>query len=590
MNNFDKTYQEVVIRNVKDDEGQNIRYMSCNASPGAKYMDHLNEAVRLPLKSDTNRVIIIADSKAYGYQAANYLLSKSQSLLLTSHNNTEYDYDEDDFDDLFDEIIEEDDYGNSNLTVPSFDLSKDMIVAGAEIWNPKTDELMPNIMPLYRQSGLINIIDKASNLLLYCSRADQDNDRVMEEIENHLEHLNNFYLLLPSDSVSENFVERLVFEHDFSVIHVKEPGQSQLKDVFKDLAKRYGLRIEKNADIKSIIQELKNYRKILFWEKDIEKLIIKTVKKVQGKVAGKRDFSLYYYKGQDLSGEMLLNKMIGQKEVKDQILRTVANVKLAAYLAEKHGTKTAIYKHMAFAGAPGTGKTQTARITARLFHENGLSNGIFIEAGRNDLVAGYLGQTAIKIAKLFEKAKGGTIFIDEAGSLVQNSQDIYTKEAITTLIRYMENNPDTTVILATYPDEMERLLDSDRGFRSRIAKIIEFESYTDNELWEILKLMASDRHCTIDENAKETVFKYIDSLRKSKKDEFGNAREMRKLLQTAQEEMAFRLFYDKSKSKDELITCDDLKKAVSNLSKMIPKSPNPLGFSMAASFPKSTAV
>jgi ATPase family associated with various cellular activities (AAA). len=213
----------------------------------------------------------------------------------------------------------------------------------------------------------------------------------------------------------------------------------------------------------------------------------------------------------------MLNKLIGQNDVKDQILRLVASFKLANALNEKYGTDTSIYKHMAFAGPPGTGKTQIARITARLFHEHGLSNGIFLEVGRNDLVAGYLGQTAMKVSKIFEKAKGGVIFIDEAGSLVLNSQDNYTKEAITTLIRFMENNPDTTVILATYPDEMERLLDSDRGFRSRIAKVIEFLPYTDDELWEIFKLMAADRHHTVEDAAKGIVLGYIEALKKAKK-------------------------------------------------------------------------
>lgn len=576
-----KAYQEVALRVFKDEDDLNIKYLSHNVTCGAKHMDHLAEAALLPLKPDNNRVIIIADSKAYGYQAASYLLSKCNSLRTAKADTSyEYDYDEDDFEDFFDDMTAEYDAGSAGSDDSAFDRSSDMIAVNAEIMDPAADDLLPNMISLQKQSGCYGMLSRAQNVLLYCSRKDQDNEKLMEEIENHLDHLINIYLLLPSDSVSENFVERLVFEHDFSVINVKEPAMGQLTGVFKDLAGKYGLDISKNADIKEIIQELKNYRKDLFWEKDIEKLIMDTAKKLSGRVAQRKDFSLYYYKKQGLSGEMMLNRMIGQDEVKEQIMRMVASVKLATVLKEKYGTDAPVYKHMAFSGAPGTGKTQIARITARLFHENGLSNGIFLEVGRNDLVAGYLGQTAMKVSKLFEKAKGGTIFIDEAGALVQNFQDSYTKEAITTLIRFMENNPDTTVILATYPDEMDKLLDSDRGFRSRIAKIVEFASYTDEELWEIFKRMAENQHYKVEEEAKEAVYRYIDNLRKTKKEEFGNAREMRKLLQTAQEEAAIRLFSNKSYKSCEIITCEDIKKAVSNLTKRMPKVQHPMGFSI----------
>lgn len=585
MENLNNIYQDVLIRVYKDEEEQGVKYISHHIACGAKYMDHLYEAVRLPLSSHNNRVIIIADTLSYGYQAASYLLSKSHSLVTAQpYKSVEFDYEEIDFEDFLDEIPETDEtndcYGDSGSA--PFGRSKDMIIANAEIWNPETDELVPNLIPFQRQAGISGMISRACNILLYCSRRNQDCAQVMDEIENHLDHTNNFYILITSDSVNENFVERLVFEHDFFVIRIKEPTLEQLKNVFKDLAGQYKLKISKDVDVAEIIQELKNYRKTLFWEKDIEKLIIKTSEKVKGKIAVKKDFSLYYYKGQDISGETMLNKLIGQNDVKDQILRLVASFKLANALNEKYGTDTSIYKHMAFAGPPGTGKTQIARITARLFHEHGLSNGIFLEVGRNDLVAGYLGQTAMKVSKIFEKAKGGVIFIDEAGSLVLNSQDNYTKEAITTLIRFMENNPDTTVILATYPDEMERLLDSDRGFRSRIAKVIEFLPYTDDELWEIFKLMAADRHHTVEDAAKEIVLGYIEALKKAKKEEFGNAREMRKLLQTAHEEVAIRLMNGKSNSGYELITCDDIKKAVSGLKKGISKTPLPMGFTVTA--------
>lgn len=586
MNNTLNAYQDVIVKIYKAEDEPGIRYLSHKVNPGARHMAHLKEAAALALTADSNRVIIIADSKAYAYQAASYLLAKSQGTFTSKQNSTsEYDEDEYDFEAFFDELPDMNDYDER-----IFDLSKDMLAVSAGMWCTETDELPGNMLLLQKQASINSMIYKASHMLLYCDRRDQDCDRLMEEIENHIEHLKNFFLLLPSASVSESFVERLAFEHGFTVIHVNEPSTEQLIELFSDLADKCGLSISEDVDIRDIIHELKNYRKDLFWERDIEKLIRDTKNNVKERAAGRKDFSLYYYKGQGLSGEMLLSKIIGQKEVKEQILKMVSSFKLAALLKDKYRTEAANYKHMAFAGAPGTGKTRIARIVAKIFHEQGLSNGVFIEAGRNDLVAGYLGQTAMKISKLFEKAKGGVIFIDEAGSLVQNEQDIYTKEAITTLIRFMENNPDTTVIFASYPDEIDALLDSDRGFRSRIAKIIEFESYTDEELWEILRYMAADQHYTIDDNAKELVFKYIEALKNSAKEEFGNAREMRKLFQTAQEEAASRILSNKANSRFELISCEDIKKAICNLTKTITKVTRPIGFSITANHTGATAI
>jgi AAA+ superfamily predicted ATPase/AcrR family transcriptional regulator len=571
-------YQKVSFKRIYEKNMPFAKYLSHKVNLGCKHMEHLKDIEKLSMDKEYNRVIIISDTKSAGFQAATYLMLKKTAIRMTPPSVQRYEEDEELFEDLVDECMEEFEEAEEEDT-EDYNETQDMIVENAELWDPKTEENdSPNPIQMQKRLNCVQVVDSAVNVLLQCNRTEQDKEMILEEIIDRLERYQNFFLLLPSDSVSSNFVERLAFEYDFSIVHAKEPSMDQLQLIFNDLIMEYGLKLNKNVEVKEIIQNLKSYRGPLFWEKDMEKLIADTVKLLHGQPAGKEDFKLFYYNGKKPTGELQLQAMVGQKEAKAQIMRMTASAKLAEFQKEKYGESLPVYKHMAFQGAPGTGKTQIARITAQIFHEHGLSNGKFIEAGRNDLVAGYLGQTAIKIAKLFQKAKGGVIFIDEVGSLVQNDMDSYTKEAITALLQYMENNPDTTVIFATYNNEMERFLNSDRGLRSRVARIVDFQAYSVEELWDILKLMAAKQHFTIAEEAKEAVIQFIEDYKKIKKDEFGNAREMRKLLQVAQEEVALRFFRSYKNKGQEVITVEDIEKAIKSLMGQGPVKKVPFGF------------
>ncbi|MDO5381242.1 MAG: AAA family ATPase [Eubacteriales bacterium] len=189
--------------------------------------------------------------------------------------------------------------------------------------------------------------------------------------------------------------------------------------------------------------------------------------------------------------------------------------------------------HMVFTGNPGTAKTTVARLFADIFKDNKiLSEGALIEAGRADLVGEYVGQTAPKVKSLFRRAKGNVLFIDEAYSLVDDRRGLYGDEAINTLVQEMENNrEDIIVILAGYPDRMQQFLDTNPGLTSRIAFHINFDDYTEEELYEILVSMATKSGVKLSEDVHDKVIEIFGHACKHK--DFGNGRFVRNIYEQA---------------------------------------------------------
>ena len=233
-----------------------------------------------------------------------------------------------------------------------------------------------------------------------------------------------------------------------------------------------------------------------------------------------------------------LNAMTGLAGVKEAIRRQIG----AAVLARRRGKSSNVSgRSMTFAGSPGTGKSVTARLVAQIMREEGCGTGRFVEAGREQLIGKYLGYTSPKIAKLFEEARGGVLFIDEAGALIPRRSDSYAEEAVNALVRHMELEQETMVIFATYPGEMKELMDSNRGLRSRVSKALVFEDYSDEQLWEILGALAGKEGYALPEDAKDACLSFFRQLRDCMGENFGNGRESRRLLQSAIEELGLRV-------------------------------------------------
>ena len=228
-----------------------------------------------------------------------------------------------------------------------------------------------------------------------------------------------------------------------------------------------------------------------------------------------------------------LQELVGLQNIKQQAGQIVAFAKMQK-LAKTKGKKIdAVNLNFAFTGNPGTAKTTAARIFARVMKENGiLSKGDLLEVGRADLVAKYIGQTAIKVKELFAKAKGNVLFIDEAYSLVDEWENSYGDEAIATIVQEMENHrDDVIVIFAGYPDKMQAFLARNPGLRSRVPFVIEFDDYTAEELAAIAEKEIERRGYTVEKAAEKKILEICRTAVCS--EDCGNGRFSRNLVDAA---------------------------------------------------------
>ncbi len=182
-----------------------------------------------------------------------------------------------------------------------------------------------------------------------------------------------------------------------------------------------------------------------------------------------------------------LDALIGLGSVKDEVRELVALQKVAKVRAEAGLPAVEVGLHLVFTGDPGTGKTTVARLISRLYKALGLlSKGHLVEVGRSDLVAGYVGQTAIAVERAFNTAQGGVLFVDEAYALAPGYSEDFGAEAIATMVLEMENRrEDLAVIVAGYEQPMQAFIASNEGLESRFQTIIDFPDYTADELVEI---------------------------------------------------------------------------------------------------------
>ncbi len=261
--------------------------------------------------------------------------------------------------------------------------------------------------------------------------------------------------------------------------------------------------------------------------------------------------------GGDLSTEKSIaqiNALVGLEKVKADVQQLVNFTRIQQIRRSKGMKMAPATRHMLFYGNPGTGKTTVARLISQIYKDLGVvSKGHLIECDRSGLIGAFAGQTAIKVSEVVTTAVGGVLFIDEAYSLNQGSDDAYGLEAIDTLVKLMEDNRDDLVVIAAgYPDKMATFVGSNPGMRSRFNRVFSFDDYKPDQLLEIFTCLAKGAGYNVADDASECLAKLFEQMYKDRDESFGNGRDVRNVFEAAMSQQANRLVTQPDVSADAL--------------------------------------
>lgn len=278
------------------------------------------------------------------------------------------------------------------------------------------------------------------------------------------------------------------------------------------------------------------------YENALAYIMLASMKKDYSYLKNNKDINVSQEKNNEESPYDKLEKLVGLEEIKSDVTNLVNLMKMQIRRKNQGLKMIPISLHLVFSGNPGTGKTTVARILADIYKDIGiLSKGHLVEVDRSNLVAGYVGQTAIKTQEKINEALGGILFIDEAYTLSKDEND-YGQEAIDTILKAMEDHRDDfVVIVAGYSELMQKFINSNPGLRSRFNKYIYFPDYNVEELVSIFLNMCKEYDYVLSEDAKGAMKKIIYNMEKNKDANFANARDVRNLFERVITQQATRL-------------------------------------------------
>ena len=408
--------------------------------------------------------------------------------------------------------------------------------------------------------------------------------------DNFRQKKGNSFNIIISRNIQESESIRKELLEDFnkvSIINFPQYDESELKGIGLQILNQKGVRLS-NEDFEHLFENkvLKDAKEVRLFVQELVEFAVQN----NYDPSDKNELNLDGFILQNESSvedeenaEKKLSELIGLEEVKIVLNQQLAYNRVSA-LRQAHGfSNQVLNRHLVFSGNPGTGKTVVARLFSEILYNNKIiQENKLVEAGRTDLVGEYVGQTAPKVRKAFDDARGGVLFIDEAYSLIPSSERDFGHEAISALIQEMENRRDEVlVIFAGYEELMAQFIETNPGLSSRISREIKFLDYTIEQLIAILELMINKRYYQLTDDCKMVLRQHFSEVVNCRN--FGNARYVRKLVDEIVFSQAQRVIEgDKNQLEDDTflnqITLTDINKAIVAIEAKSSKSISLIGF------------
>lgn len=408
--------------------------------------------------------------------------------------------------------------------------------------------------------------------------------------DNFRQKKGNSFNIIISRNIQETESIRKELLEDFnkvSIINFPQYDESELKGIGLQMLNQKGVRLS-NEDFEHLFENkvLKDAKEVRLFVQELVEFAVQN----NYDPSDKNELNLDGFILQNESSvedeenaEKKLSELIGLEEVKIVLNQQLAYNRVSA-LRQAHGfSNQVLNRHLVFSGNPGTGKTVVARLFSEILYNNKIiQKNKLVEVGRTELVGEYVGQTAPKVKRAFDDAKGGVLFIDEAYSLIPSSERDFGHEAISAIIQEMENRRDEVlVIFAGYEELMAQFIETNPGLSSRISREIKFFDYTIDQLIAILELMINKRHYHLIDDCKIILRQHFSEVVNCSN--FGNARYIRKLVDEIIFCQAQRVIEgDKIQLEDEnflnQITLTDINKAIVSLEAKSSKSISLIGF------------